>query len=415
MGVGLFIGLWLARYLGPEQFGLFSFASAFTAIFAAVSTFGLQNIVVREIVQYPVEENKILGTSAILLILGGLIAYIAINSTFYLIRPEDILSRLLVAVLGATTLCQVGEVAVYWFESQTKSKYTVLVQNSAFVLFAVIKAILIILNAPLIAFALSTLLEAIIASVMLLIVFGKYGKPLKSLIPDFNKAKSLLQDSWPLMLSGIAVIIYMRIDQIMLGKMVDDTAVGIFSAAVKVSELWYFVPVAIVGSVFPEIIKKKSISKKKYYEMLQCLYDIMVIISVIIVLPMTYISTPLVVYLFGKAYEEAGSVLAIHLWSSVFVFLGVASSKWFVAENRQTLALQRTILGAITNIGLNFWLIPIYGVLGAAWATVISQAVTVLVADALHKDTRIMFKMKLDSFNIIRAFQRLNRVVSTWN
>lgn len=415
MGVGLFVGLWLARYLGPEQFGLFSFASAFTSIFAAVSTMGLQNIVVREIVQHPVEENKILGTSAILLILGGLIAYIAINFAFYCIRPEDIFGRILVAVLGATTLCQVSEVAVYWFESQIKSKYTVLVQNSAFISFAFIKAMLIILDAPLIVFALSTLLETIVASVTLLVVFGKYGKPLKSLIPNFNKAISLLRDSWPLMLSGIAILVYMRIDQIMLGQMVGDEAVGIFSAAVKVSELWYFVPVAIVASVFPEILKTKSSSKKKYYEMLQCLYDFMVIVSIIIVLPMTYMATPLVVMLFGKAYEEAGSVLAIHLWSSVFVFLGVASSRWFVAENRQALALQRTLLGALTNIGLNFWLIPNYGVLGAAWATVISQAVTVFVADALHKDTWIMFKMKLDSFNILKAFQRLNRAVSTWN
>jgi PST family polysaccharide transporter len=148
------------------------------------------------------------------------------------------------------------------------------------------------------------------------------------------------------MLSGLAIVIYMKIDLIMLGLMLGDEAVGIYSAATQISEIWYFIPMTIMASVFPAIIDAKKQGEIIYYERLQRLYDLMVWLSVLIAIPMTFIAAPLITLLYGNAYEEAGKVLAIHIWASVFVFLGVASSQWFIAENRQILSLQRTLAGA---------------------------------------------------------------------
>ena len=402
MGVGLLVGVWVARYLGPEQFGLLNFAQALTGLFGAIAGMGLQGIVVRDIVREPGGAKLTLGTAAVLQLIGGLVSFLLILVVIATLRPDDVLARTIVAILGSLMLLNASQIAVYWFESQVQSKYTVWVQNSVFLVFAAIKVLLILQQAPLIAFVWATLAEAAAVALILLIALWKCGLALTSLRVSADRAKILLRDSWPLIMSGIAIMIYMKIDQIMLGQMIGDQAVGIYSAVVRISEVWYFIPMSIVASVFPAILEAKKLSEAEYRARLQKLYDLMVWLSVSVALPMTFVATPLVKLLFGEAYVAAGTVLAIHIWASVFVFLGVASDKWFLVENRQLLGLQRTILGAIANVVLNFMLIPKYGVIGAAIATVISQALAAWVFDALQEVTRPMFYMKLAAMNPFR-------------
>lgn len=406
MGVGLFVGVWIARYLGPEQFGLLNFALAFTGLFGAIAALGLQGIVVRDIVRDPKSARLTLGTAALLQLIGGLLSFLLILGAISYLRPDDTLTRSIVAILGSMMLLKVSDIAVFWFESQVRSKYTVWVQNGVFLVFAAIKVLLILQEASLTAFVWTMLAEAAFVSLLLLIVLGLRGPALTSLRASASRAKSLLRDSWPLILSAIAITVYMKIDQIMLGQMIGDEAVGIYSAAVRISEVWYFIPIAIVASVFPAILEAKKHSEVQYYARLQKLYDLMVVISISVALPMTFLATPLVGLLFGEAYRGAGAVLAIHIWASALVFLGVASSQWFLVENRQFLSLQRTVLGAIANVGLNLWLIPHYGAIGAAIATVASYAVAAYFADLLQSETRKMFAMKSNSLNLISMLER---------
>jgi PST family polysaccharide transporter len=402
MGFGLLLGIWVARYLGPQQFGLLNFATAFVGLFGAIAALGLQGIVVRDIVRNPDRAKETLGSAALLQLIGGLVAYLLILVVIAHLRPEDAIARSIIAIIGSVVLIEASKIAVYWFESQVQSKFTVWVQNGVFLAFAAVKVTLILNHATLIAFVWATLAEALLVATILLGVMGKRGPSLTNLYASAERAKSLLKDSWPLIFSGIAVAAYMKIDQIMLGQMLGDQAVGIYSAATRISEVWYFIPMAIVASVFPAIIEAKKIDEEQFYARLQKLYDLMVLISVAVALPMTFLSTPILTFLFGSAYQAAGEVLAIHIWASVFVFLGVASGKWFLTENRQMLSLQRTVLGAIVNIALNFWLIPLHGVLGAAWATVASQVLAGFLFDLLQSETRPMFFMKLNSMNPLR-------------
>lgn len=406
MGVGLFVGVWIARYLGPKQFGLLSFASAFIGLFGAIGVLGLRGIVVRDIVRNPEGAGETLGTGAILQLVGGLLSYLLILVVIAYLRPDDTLARSIIAILGSMMLLKASEIAVYWFESQVQSKYTVWVQNSVFLVFAAVKVALILQEASLTAFVWAMLGETVIVAVILFFVLGKRGPALSSLRFNASRAKSLLKDSWPLILSAIAVTIYMKIDKIMLGQMSGDEAVGIYAAATRISEVWYFIPMAIVASVFPAILEAKKRSEEQYYARLQRLYDLMVVMSIAVALPMTFLSTSIVNILFGEAYQAAGAVLAIHIWASVFVFLGVASGKWFLAENRQVLSLQRTLLGAVTNVALNLWLIPLYGAIGAALATVISYAIAAFISDVTQKETHNMFFMKLSALNPLAIYQR---------
>ncbi|MCP4953672.1 MAG: flippase [Proteobacteria bacterium] len=402
MGTGLFVGVWLARYLGPEQFGLFNFAAAFVGLFGAIAGLGLQGIVVRDIVRNTAGKEETLGTAAVLQFIAGLLAYGLIIGTIFWLRPDDVMAKVLVAILGSTMLFKASEVAIYWFESQVLSKYIVWVQNGSFLVFAAIKVVLILNEAPLTAFAWTTMAEAFLVGLLMLIMLGLRGPKLRKLCFTVSRVKTLLRDSWPLLLSGIAIMIYMKIDQIMLGQMLGYEAVGIYSAAVRISEVWYFIPMMIVASVFPAILEAKKISEAQYYQRLQQLYDLMVWLSVGIALPMTFLSTFVVTLLFGEPFAESGAVLAIHIWAGVFVFLGVASGKWFLAENRQVLSFQRTALGAAVNVLLNFLLIPNFGYIGAAVSTVISQAMAALLFDAVQPVTRGMFLMKIKSMNLLR-------------
>lgn len=408
--VGLILTIWIARYLGPEQFGLLSFATALVGLSGALAGLGLKDIVVRDIVRNPAGKEETLGTAALLLFFGGLLAYGLILGTIFMLRPDDLLAKALVAILGSATLFKASDVAAYWFESQVLSKYSVWAQVGSFFIFAAIKGMLILNDAPLVAFAWATLAEASLVALMMSTFICLRESTLRRLRITIFRAKELLMDSWPLLLSSMTIMIYMKIDQIMLGQMVGDEAVGIYSTAVRISEAWYFVPMMIVISVFPAILETKRRSEAQYHQRMQDLYDLMVWLSIAVALPMSFLSTPIVTALFGEAFAASGHVLTIHIWAAVFVFLGFASSRWFLAENLQFLSFQRTAFGAVVNVLLNWLTIPHYGAIGAAIATVVSQAAAGWLFDALHPVTREMFGMKLKSMNLLRSSNQLRKI-----
>ena len=407
LGMGLVVGIWVARYLGPEQYGLLNFGVATVALFAIFVKLGLQSIVVRDLVNTPERTGVTIGTATAMQLLGAVFAYALLATLVVYLRPEDALARTVVLLLGLTLFFQAFDTAKYWFEAKVISKYLVWMSNTVFLILSAVKVVLILTGAPLLAFVWVTVADAVIVGIGSVVLFLRIGPGGRALRLDGARARELLSDSWPLFLAGAAVVVYMKIDMVMLAQMAGDEAAGIYAAATKVSELWYFIPTIIVASVFPAILKAKKQDERLYYRRLQQLFDLMVWLSVAVALPMTFLSGPIMTTLFGAAYAEAGAVLAIHIWAAVFVFLGLASGKWFIAEGRQILNLQRTLIGALVNIGLNVVLIPEYGALGAAWATVIAYGFAAFLFDLAQKVTRPLFMMKLATLNPVAATRRI--------
>ncbi len=399
MGIGLIVGVWVARYFGPEKFGLFNYVLAYVGLFTVLSGLGLQNIVVRELVKHPSLKEEVLGTAGFMHLVVGVGAYGACLGLMLWLRTGDMLSIILTAILGLMLLINASEISQYWFESQVLSKYVVWIRNVVFAVFAIVKVILILNNFSLIAFACAAVMELIVGGVLMLVALNWHGVKLRRMTVSINRGRLLIRDSWPLLLSGIATGLYMKIDQIMLGQMVGERAVGLYSAAVRISEIWYFVPVGIVASVFPSILNAKIQDSNLFNERLQKLYCLMVWLSFALALPLSFGSKFIVTLLYGEDYIIASSVLAIHIWSAVFVFLGIAGSNWFIAENKQILGLQRTVAGAVINIILNIILIPEYHEIGAAYATLVAQMCVCLLYDVIIKETRPMFWMKIKAFN----------------
>ena len=398
MVVGLFVGIWVARYLEPEQFGLFSYAQSFVGLFSAIAALGLNGIVVRELVKFPEKEKELLGTAFILKVFGAFITLcllaVAINFT-----SNDNNTNILIFIIASAVIFQSFNIIDFYFQAKVMSKYVVFTNSFSLLVSSVVKIVLILNHASVMAFAWVVVFDSIILSFGYLYWYFRVKKEflLFQIIFDFKLAKSLLKDSWPLIFSSIVIAIYMKIDQVMIKEMLNNEAVGQYAAAVRLSEAWYFIPMVISSSLFPAIINAKKISEKLYYERLQKLYDLMVIVAVSIAIPITFLSDFIVDFLYGNKYNEAGSILMIHIWAGVFVFLGVVSSKWFIAENLQKYSFYRTLSGAVINILLNFILIPKFGVKGAAVATLISQVVASYVFNIFNQKLFITFQLQTNA------------------
>jgi PST family polysaccharide transporter len=402
MGIGLFVGVWVARYLGPEQFGLYSYALAFVALFSTLATLGLDSIVVREIVRRPADRDEILGTAFVLKFAGAAIALLAVVAGAFALRPHDSLTHWLVAVIAAGMVFQAFDVVDFWFQSQLQSRLSVYAKTVAFLAISIVKVLLILNAAPLIAFAWAGLSEIAIGAAGLAIVYRANGQDFRAWRANLYRGKLLLRDSWPLIVSGLAIAVYMKIDQIMLGEMIGDQAVGVFSAAARISEAVYFVPMIIASSALPAIIEAKRTSEESYYQRVEKLVRVMAGMALAIVIPIAFLADHVVRVLYGSAYVQAGPVLAIHIWAAVFVFLGVAQSPWTVGENLTRLLMLRTLVGAVANVALNILLIPSYGALGAAIATIVSYSLSAFLLNAIDRRTRIFFLMQLSAITLTR-------------
>jgi PST family polysaccharide transporter len=390
-GVGLFVGVWMARYLGPAQFGQLSYAIAFVALFTPIASLGLEGITVRELVRHPEKKNEILGSVFTLKLIGGIVAFLGVLAVLSLMRHEEVQVRWLVTIVALGMIFQAVDVADLWFQSQVQSRYTVIAKNVAFLSLAGIKVWLIVTRADVVAFAWAATAEIALGAVGFYIAFRSVGNTWGTLRPAMVRMTSLLKESWPLLLSGLAIMLYMRIDQVMLAKMVGEQAVGLYSAALRFSEAWYVIPAIVVSSVMPALTEARAKSQEQYYQRLQRMFVLLVRIAYLVAIPMTVLSSPLIHFFYGESYGPTGLILAVHIWTAVFVFLGVASGPWIVNEGLTKLSLYQTILGATSNIALNLYLIPLYGAVGAAFATVISQGLSAWLSNFFLARGRQLF------------------------
>ena len=395
----LSIGIYVIRYLGVDNFGKLSYCLSLVGMFGAIAKLGLDSIVVRTLVKEEESAPEILGTAFVLKLISSLTTLILIACVVFTLNKDPQIQWMAIVIALGLVFRSV-EVVDFWFQSKVLSKSIVVVRSIKLIISSAAKLVFISLGLPLAAFVWLLLADEIVQAVGIVWIYSKHThldrklERIDSLVTskrssikwklNFARATKLLEDSWPLILSAVMITIYMKIDQVMLGNMASNEAVGNYAAAVRFSEIWYFFPTAICASVFPTIIRAKQKSREEYYDKLQQLYDLMAWMSLAIAVAMTIASDTLIHILLGTEYTEAGKILAWHIWAGPFVFLGVARSQWLIAENLTKLSFATTSLGTIVNILLNLWLIPIYEGTGAAIATVISYAVAAYFASMIY-------------------------------
>jgi O-antigen/teichoic acid export membrane protein len=409
--VGLFVSVWVAKYLGPKQFGFFSYTLSFVALFGFMVTISHTSIVVRELVKNPNHNDEIVSTAFWLKIMGamlGVLITLAISINF---TSNDRFVNILILIIASSNIFHSFNVVDDYFQSKVMNKFVVITNVISLFLSSVIKIILILNDAPLIAFVWVVFFDNFILASGFIYFYIKLNSKfkIKNLKFKSKTAILLLKDSWPLMISSAAILIHIKVDQVIIKEILGLEAVGQYAAAARVSEAWYFIPSVLTASFFPAIINAKKNNEDLYNSRLQKLYDIMVWVAIAIAIPMIFLSDWLIEILYGYQYSEAGNVLMIHIWAGVFVSLGLASNGWLICENLQKFLLVNTFIATITNIGLNYILIPKFGIVGAAWATIISYFLVGYLCLLIWKKTRINFINLTKSLFFITLFKEKYR------
>ena len=390
MGVSLFVGIYVARFLGPEKFGLLSYALGFVMLFGTIASFGLNEILVRELLQEKTQIKELLSTAFFIRVFGflmmGCIIIFALQFT-----NDDKYTHLMITIITLSIFFQSFNVIDCYFQSQVQSKYVVIVQFIQLLITSLIKIFLIINKATLIWFAIVFLIDQALLAILLLSIYRWKKEWFSVFSVRWELAKQLFTNAWPLIFSGMMVSIYMKIDLIMIKEMLDAKAVGIYAAAVKLCEVLYFLPVVVMSSLFPAIVEARKKDLIVYRKQVYRIYEIMIGATAIVAIITTFLADWIVNILYGSIYQEAATILQIYIWAFVFVSLGVVSSKYLVAENLEIYAMYRSILGAIINITLNWYLIPIYGIKGAAIATLITQIFVAYLFLFCFQSTRYNF------------------------
>lgn len=391
----LFVGIWVARYLGPESFGFLSYAISLVALVKIITHLGLDGLAVREIINNPLNEQEILGTVFYLKLIAAFVGFVILCTIAFFSEEIFSMNFWILGVLSLTIFFTPFEVINFWFNAKVLGKYYSISSSVALSIASILKVVFIFSGMSLIWFSTPYLLEAIVLTILYIYFFFKQNTDVsfKMLKFSFTRAKLLLSQSWMIMLGGIFAIIYLKIDQIMLKWLVGDSEVGIYAVAATLSEVWYFIPVIIATSLFPKIMDLKKENEKYYAKRLQQLYDFLFMLALSLAIIVTLISKDLILFLYGEAYADSGPILAVHIWAGIFVFMRALFSKWILIEDVLIFSLITQAFGAIANIILNFYFIPEYGAYGAAIATLLSYATASYFSLLFYSKTREVFWM----------------------
>ena len=406
------VTLAVARHLMPELFGRLSFLVALVSLAAPLMALGLNSLISRELVVRPKDNDSIVGSALTIRLISGLLVATFGGLLAIQILPSG--DALMLTMLLVASIANAALVIDFWLQSHLANRQGALLRLAVLVFFSACRIVAVALAADLAVFVYLLAAEFVALGLGYMTVYQRLTGGLLQLTASVKECRGLLADSRWLFFSGVAAVLYLKVDQVLLGFMVDDEAVGIYAVAARFSEGWYFVPAALVTSYFPQLISKRNSDNDSYAMDIQKLNDFLFVVALTIALAVSASAQWLVPWLFGEAYTECVPILLVHIWAAVLVFMRALLSKWLITEDLLRLSLLSQASGAITNSLLNLFLIPRYGALGAAYATVISYLVAGYGILFLHKQLRPMAMVVSRSlilpFRLIRSGRMLYRI-----
>lgn len=390
---GVFVGIYIARFLGPEQFGVLSYVLAVSGFAIAVARLGMEVILVRELVNSPKKESELMGTSFWLMTVSAIVCYTILAAIIVAFEESDEVKKYALIVATSTFFTSFLSID-YLYQSKLKAKYSTVCKVFALLIMSLAKLGLIYFQAGLFWFVIASVLDHAILALFLLLAITRTTK--LDFFKKFNKklAFSMLRSALPLVLAALAGMILMRIDQIMIRNALDLHQVGIYSAAVRVYEAWIVLPYILTVSLLPAIVKLKQGDRVNYHKRLVQLFQLVIWISIFTAVIVTTYSDEIILTAFGESYADAGPVLSIVMWTAVFSAVGALSSRYYNVEHMERKILFRIAVAAALNIALNFILIPKYGITGPAYSTLFCMFFTTYVMDWFDKDLKVLLSIK---------------------
>jgi O-antigen/teichoic acid export membrane protein len=377
-----FVGTYIARYLGPSDFGLMNFAISFAGIFLTFSSLGVDSLLIKGLTQNPDQKGAWLGTGFTIRIIGAVAGILVVTASSIFLNHEGAVTNLVLAY-SLFSVFQSFNVIDFYFQSQVRAKNSMISYIVTTVISSFVKLGFIWAQLGPIFFVLSYSIDHFLMMIGYVWFYRKDGGRMREWRIDMTIVKYLAKNCWPFILSSVSVAVYFDIDQVFLKYFVSESAVGFYSAAVRLSEAWLFIPGMICTSIFPAIVNAHKTSMELLEARMQKLYSLMFYISAAIVIPIC-IGAPLIIrLLYGAAYVSSVPMLQIYIISIIGNFMTTALSQYLFVMHRLTLSFMVHFLGMAINVGLNLYVIPRYGALGAAIVNTISYILPFIIILAL--------------------------------
>ena len=393
--LGFFISLLTARYLGPGNYGLINYATAYTTFFASICTLGINSIIVKNFIDYPEEEGETLGTSIVLRIIASILSLGVICVIVRLIDQDEKLTQVVVGLYSISLVLQTFEIFRQWFQVKLLSKYYAIATLVSYLVSSFYKIILLAKGKSVEWFAIANSVDYLLVAILLYGFYKKSAGPKLSF--SIRKARELLAVSCSYILVGMMTAIYASTDKLMLKQLLGEEQVGFYALALSISSMWTFILSAFIESFSPTIMACHNEHKGKYIIMCKRLYAVVFYTSVIASLGIYVIAPLFIRYLYGEQYLASVAPLRIIVWYVAFSYLGVARNVWVVCEKKQKYLKYLYLGSALCNVILNFLLIPKFGANGAAVASVLTQISTIFVTPLFIKDFHPNVRMMVDA------------------
>lgn len=387
MAISLIVGVLTARYLGPSNYGALNYTASFVTFALSVATLGMEGVVIKKMIVRPDDEGVYLGSCMLFRLLSSVLSSIAIFIIVAALNPEDHLKWMLVFLQSFQLIFRSIQILDSWFQRHLKSRYVSIGKMVACLIVSGYKVFLLVTQKSIIWFAFSNSLTDIVIAIMLYIFYrSEHGQKLKI---DKAKGIEVLSESYHFILSGLMSATYSQMDRIMIGSMMSDYDVGLYTTATAICGMWLFVPNAIINSFRPKILElKKEGNEERYERRLEQLYSFIIWLCIFVSIAVCVLGNFVIRILYGEEYIGAGPTLRIAIWYETFAMIGTARGIWILCEDKNKYVKYYLGIGAAVNLVLNYVMIPIWGINGAAVATLITQIVTSLIAPMMFKETR---------------------------
>ncbi len=390
--IGLTVGAWIARYLGPAQFGELAYVLSFIAFFQVIADLQADGFIVRDIAQEKGEASVILGTTLWLRLVFGIISLACAAILMYLLHPLDRQLFLLTVIIGGTLIFRASDTVDLWFQSQSKSKRTVVTKLVAYLFSNGVKIFLLLTKAPLIAFAGVMCLEGATTALGLIIAYRRFPTIDRWRV-TVTQAKILLNLCWPFIACSFMITIFMRIDQIMLKEMLGESQLGIFAAALPISQALSVVPSALIVSLAPFVARKINENERLYEDAMVTIFRTFAVLSLAGASLIALVSPWLISLMYGPEYEHSAVILSTHVFVNVIIFQGIAQDLWIINKTVRRELLISTFVAAIIGIASNALLIRKFGALGAVFSYMLAQGTSIVIIPCLlRRDLLDLYK-----------------------
>jgi O-antigen/teichoic acid export membrane protein len=394
MVINFVLTIMVSRYLGPANYGVLNYGATLVNIFLVFTKLGLDTMITNEFIKHRNKEGEMLGTSVTMRLISAMISIGIIAILVFVLQANSPIIIITSIIQSLALLFQVIYIFDYWFQSYFKSKYVSIAKVIAYTVMTGYKIWLLLSGKGVIWFAAASVIDALVVAILLMIFYKKnHGQ---KIVTNFSLGKNLLKRSYHFIISGVMVLIYTQIDKIMIGQMLDEYQLGLYSAALSICLLIGFIPDAILTSARTSVFSAKQ-DNKQYLKKLKQTYALVFWVCAGMAFVIS-VAAPLIVnIIYGDQYVGAISTLSLLVWYIPLSYLGTARAIWIVTENKNKYSKYYTFWGVLMNVGLNAFMIPLWGIFGATIATIITELFTLFITPLFYKETKIHTKYVLEA------------------